>query len=84
MRMAYDDGASGKLFTAGGSGQEPPKGENMKLAVMHDRRLVHDFAAAILEKRQPEGTLEQALLVQKLIDAVYRSSDTGGAVSIRL
>jgi predicted dehydrogenase len=38
---------------------------------------VLDFAAAILEKRQPRTDLKRALVLQKIFDAVYESSSTG-------
>lgn len=41
-----------------------------------------DFAAAIREGRPPLTTLEQALVVQQISDAVYESARTGSAVSI--
>ena len=36
-----------------------------------------DFAAAILERRQPQTSLEQALVVQQITDAIYASSAHG-------
>ncbi len=38
---------------------------------------VLDFAAAILEKRQPRTDLGRALVLQKIFDAVYESSASG-------
>ncbi|GAH60883.1 unnamed protein product, partial [marine sediment metagenome] len=43
-----------------------------------------DFAAAILDGRQPKTTLEQSLIIQKITDAVYESSKHGCAVDIPL
>ena len=47
----------------------------------HDTPL-SDFAAAIRENRQPLTGLEQALVVQKITDAIYASAETGTAVEI--
>lgn len=41
-----------------------------------------DFAAAIRENRQPSTSLEKALLIQKITDAIYTSAGTGIAVEI--
>jgi len=41
-----------------------------------------DFAMAIREGRQPETNLEKVLMVQKITDAIYKSSDKGTAVEI--
>ena len=41
-----------------------------------------DFAAAIRENRQPSTSLEKALVVQKITDAIYASAETGNAVEI--
>ena len=41
-----------------------------------------DFAAGIREHRQPLTSLENALVVQKITDAIYASAETGGAVEI--
>lgn len=41
-----------------------------------------DFAAAIRENRQPATSLEKALVVQKITDAIYTSAATGKAVEI--
>lgn len=40
-----------------------------------------DLAAAIIEDREPLTGLEQALVVQRLSDAIYRSAAAGTAVS---
>jgi predicted dehydrogenase len=44
---------------------------------------LEDFARAIREKRQPHTGLEEALLVQKITDAIYASSRRGAAVRIK-
>lgn len=44
------------------------------------RRVFADFAGAVLEGRQPSTNLEQALIVQKLIDGIYLSAQSGEAV----
>ena len=41
-----------------------------------------DFAAAIRENRQPATSLEKAIVVQKITDAIYASAETGDAVEI--
>ncbi len=41
-----------------------------------------DFAAAIRENRQPMTSLEQALVVQKITDAIYTSAERATAVEI--
>ncbi len=42
-----------------------------------------DFAAAIRENRPPRTTLEQALVVQQITDAIYASAEQGTAVEIK-
>lgn len=42
-----------------------------------------DFAAAIRENRQPMTSLEQALVVQQITDAIYASAETGTSVEIK-
>lgn len=42
-----------------------------------------DFAAAILEKREPKTTLEHALVVQQITDAIYASAEKGAAVKVK-
>jgi predicted dehydrogenase len=44
---------------------------------------VQDFAAAIREGRPPKTSLEQALIVQQISDAIYASAAKGKAVLIR-
>lgn len=44
---------------------------------------VQDFAAAILEQRQPRTSLEHALVIQQITDAIYASASSGEAVTIR-
>ena len=41
-----------------------------------------DFAAGIRENRQPLTSLENALVVQKITDAIYASAETGKAVEV--
>ena len=43
---------------------------------------VSDFCHAIREQRPPRTSLEHALVIQQITDAIYRSSETGQAVSI--
>ena len=42
-----------------------------------------DLASAVREGGPPKTSLEQALVVQQITDAVYRSADTGEAVAIQ-
>jgi len=46
------------------------------------RALLEDFATAVRTDRSPQTTLSQALLVQQITDALYRSAETGEAVEI--
>lgn len=46
------------------------------------RALLEDFAAAVRTRRPPKTTLTQALLVQRITDALYRSVESGGAVNV--
>lgn len=41
-----------------------------------------DFAAAIRENRPPKTSLEQALIIQKITDAIYASAERGVAVEV--
>ena len=40
-------------------------------------KLIEDFALAVQEHRQPMTSLEQALIIQKISDAIYESSERG-------
>ena len=44
--------------------------------------VLEDFAQAIQEGIEPKTTLEHALIMQNLVDAIYKSSDLGEAVTI--
>jgi len=44
--------------------------------------LIHDFIDAIRENRPCKTSLEQALIIQKMSDAIYESAETGQAVRI--
>jgi UDP-N-acetyl-2-amino-2-deoxyglucuronate dehydrogenase len=44
--------------------------------------LVDDFASAIREGRPPRTSLENALVIQQITDAIYESAETGEAVRI--
>ena len=44
--------------------------------------VVHDFAEAICEGREPKTTLERALIVQRITDAIYASAAQGIAVDM--
>jgi predicted dehydrogenase len=43
---------------------------------------VRDLAQAIREDREPKTTLEKALVVQKITDAIYASGAAGDAVEV--
>lgn len=43
----------------------------------------HDWLDTILRKRKTICTIEQSLVVQKILDAIYKSSETGREVRIR-
>jgi len=45
-------------------------------------RPISDFAAAIREGRQPKTSLERALVVQQITDAIYESAEKMKAVEI--
>jgi len=55
------------------------EGDEASQTLEHDG-VVMDFVAAILEKRQPRTTLEEALLVARVTDAIYASAQSGAAV----
>ena len=44
--------------------------------------VLEDFAQAVREDRPPKTTLEQALVMQKIIDAIYASAESGRSISI--
>lgn len=44
--------------------------------------MVIDFAEAVVHGREPMTTLEKALLIQKVTDAIYKSAGTGRAVKV--
>jgi UDP-N-acetyl-2-amino-2-deoxyglucuronate dehydrogenase len=41
-----------------------------------------DFAEAVVTGREPQTTLEKAMVVQRITDAIYKSADSGGAVEV--
>ena len=43
----------------------------------------HDWVDGVLKRRKPMCTVEQSLTVQKILDAIYKSSATGKDVRIR-
>ena len=47
------------------------------------RALLEDFATAVRTGRPPKTTLAQALVVQQITDAMYRSAETGEAVEVK-
>jgi len=56
--------------------------QNVKPVVPYDDRFIN-WLDAILKKTKPICTLDEALMVQKLLDAIYKSSETGKEVRIR-
>jgi predicted dehydrogenase len=44
--------------------------------------VLEDFARAVRENRAPRTSLEQALLVQRITDAIYASAERGAAVEV--
>ena len=48
-----------------------------------NRAVVEDFATAIRTGRPPKTTLTQAMLVQRITDALYRSAERGEAVEVK-
>jgi predicted dehydrogenase len=44
--------------------------------------LLENFVEAVHQNKPPKTTLEQALVMQKITDAIYTSAETGAAVSI--
>lgn len=66
-------------------------GEGTKSEVIHEdvcdadalhRGVIEDFAQAIRGSDPPATTLENALLLQQVLDSIYRSADTGEAVAL--
>lgn len=43
----------------------------------------HDWLDAITRRRKPISTLDQALTVQKVLDAIYKSAETGREVRVK-
>jgi predicted dehydrogenase len=56
------------------------EGDETPLTTEHDG-VVNDFVEAILQKRKPQTTLQDALLFARLADAIYASSAVGRAVT---
>jgi len=44
--------------------------------------VMRDFIESVVEGREPSTTLEKALVIQRIFDAVYRSAETGSPQSI--
>ena len=47
----------------------------------HHAGILEDFAAAVLEKRNPLTGLSEAMILQEFIDSIYESANKGRAVS---
>ena len=56
------------------------EGDEAVLTSEHDG-VVFDFVEAILQKRKPQTSLQDALLFARIADAIYASSATGKPVS---
>ena len=48
-----------------------------------NRAVLEDFSAAVRTGRPPKTTLAQALLVQRITDALYRSAESDEAVEVK-
>jgi predicted dehydrogenase len=46
--------------------------------------VVNDFVQAVLERRSPATTLEQALIVQQITDAIYAAAERLEPVSVQI
>ena len=44
--------------------------------------VVNDFVRAIREGGQPKTSLERALVMQKITDAIYASAESGASVAV--
>ena len=71
-RTTTEDGVESTSLTEIGEAPESQHGNPLA-----------DFAAGIREHRQPLTSLENALVVQKITDAIYASAETGNAVEIK-
>ena len=71
-----------KLFRFGKKGEyEIVEPQNVKFDKHVCRQ--HDWLDAITRKRKPISTLDQALTVQKVLDAIYKSAETGREVRVK-
>ena len=70
-----------RTTTEGGVASTTPAEADETSETEHSTPL-SDFAAAIRENRQPSTSLEKALVVQQITDAIYASAETGNAVEI--
>lgn len=50
--------------------------------ITQHRTVVEDFVAAVQERRAPHTSLERALLIQQISDAIYASAASGKAVEL--
>jgi predicted dehydrogenase len=51
--------------------------------VPHAEDRIHHFVDCILDRRKPIVTMEESLKLQQIMDAIYRSSERGEAVTVR-
>lgn len=70
-----------RLFRQGQTGYEAIWLTAPKLP--HDEDPLHHFAASALDGKQPVATLDQALAIQQIIDAIYQSAKIGREVQLR-
>jgi len=70
-----------KIFKLKGRNYETIVPDDVKLPLPTDR--MHHFIDCIVTRRKPVCTVQQALTVQKILDAIYESSKTGKEVRIK-
>ncbi|MGQ9682188.1 MAG: Gfo/Idh/MocA family protein [Anaerolineae bacterium] len=87
LRLNMRPGAGKAIVHDAGSAQEGVTSQVLWEGDADDAPLhvgpVQDFVAAILEQRPPKTSLEQALVIQQITDAIYASAKKGTAVDVR-
>lgn len=86
LRLAMTASKPGRIVYAQADTAEGTSAETLWEA--DEDRSIHagpltDLAAAVREGREPKTSLERALVVQQITDAVYLSAETGEAVPIQ-
>ena len=69
-----------KIYRRRGNHYEVIAPERMKLKYPEDR--LHHFADCVLDGQKPLVSPEQSLVVQKILDAIYKSAQTGREVRL--